>query len=138
MSFEFIKNNEKSISIIANLTAVITAIAGVFSFFLSSSPWFVAIIAFIGLVITLIALTELKSRFRELEKQAMSVAKSYLEFSLFTYKDSLQDRNITFSEIGYLTAIMKDICHQTGQDTSEIDAFIEKVMLIEIQTKSKK
>lgn len=138
MNLDFLAKREKSISIAANVSAVLTALAGVLTFLLNINPWAVAAISFTGLLIALVALVALKKRFGELEQQALAVAKSYADFSISIYKESLQDRKPTFAETGYLLATLHDIEHRLGRDTSGLDKLLEELMHLEAQPGGKK
>jgi len=137
MNLDFLTKREKGISIAANVSAVLTALAGGLTFLLNISPWAIAAISSAGLLIALVALLALKRRFCQLEEQALSVAKSYVDFSISMYKESLQDRKPTFAETGYLLATLQDIEHQLGRDTSGLDKLFEELMLLESQNKQK-
>lgn len=138
MNLDFLAKHEKGISIAANVSAVLSAVAGVVTFFLNISPWAVAAISSVGLLFALIALVVLKKRFSELEQQALSVAKSYADFSISMYKESLQDRRPTFAETGYLLATLQDIENRLGRDTSGIDNLLEELMRLEARSGAKK
>lgn len=138
MNLDFFVKHEKSISIAANVSAVLTALAGALVFVLNISPWAIAAISFIGLLIALIALAALKKLFTQMEEQALSIASDYAKFSMSMYQESLQNRKPTFAETGYLLAILKDIRQQLGHDTTDLERLLEEVMLLESQANSRK
>jgi hypothetical protein len=138
MNTDFFAKHEKAISVTANVSAVLTAAAGAFTFLLNISPWGIAVISFTGLLIALVALAAMKKRFSQLEKQALSVAKSYAELSISTYKESLQNRKPTFAETGYLLATLNEVKRQLGHDTSGLDDLLEELMFLESHASSNK
>lgn len=138
MNLDFFTKHEKGISIAANVFAVLTAVVGALTFVLNISPWAIAVISVTSLLIALIALAALKKRFTHLEEQALSIASDYAKFSISMYQESLQDRNPTFAETGYLLATMKDIRQQIGHDTSDLERLLEELMLLESQASGRK
>lgn len=138
MNLNFFTKYEKGISIAANLSALLTAVAGVLTFVLSISPWAIAAISTIGLVIALIALATSRKRLTRLEVQALSIANDYAKFSMAMYQESLQARKPTFAEAGYLVAMLKDIRKQIGHDTADLEQLLEELMFLESQANAQK
>lgn len=135
MNVEFFIKHEKFISLAANGCAVVAAIFGALTFVVGLNPLAFALAAFIGLLFSLGALAAKNKRVVQLEKQTLSLAERYFSLSTAAYNSSLQDRQPTFAELGYLVASLTAARKQAGLDTDEVDALLDKILLAETGSK---
>lgn len=136
MPIKFITKHEQLIAIAANITGIITGIALATTFIFSLSLWFVVAIAIAGLCLALVALHQKNTRIRKAEKQLLLLSTSQLNTHFSAWQESLENRSPTFTELGYLSAILADVQKQMGKDTTEIDAFIKQLMDAESKAKN--